>query len=94
MKKHLSYDQMQLIILTFYDKKHNQFNSCGYINIVDGRIAALQKNKIIYRSSNIENIMLGFAFNLQTYALEFLNENLKKGNIEIFDDKFIWDFNK
>lgn len=83
MKKQISIDEMELIIETFYDDKNNIFKSSGYISYSDGRKAALENRKIIYLSASISEFGANFAYNLQPYAREFLNKNLKDGNIKI-----------
>lgn len=82
MKNTISPDEMGLLIEVFYDNKNNIFRTTGYIDFSDGRKAALEYKHIIYRSSTISE-GLSFAYNLQPYAAEFLNENLRKNNIQI-----------
>lgn len=36
------------------------------------------------------NILDGFAYNLQPYAVEFLNKNLANGNIKIEGDRLTY----
>lgn len=82
MKNYMSEDEMFLIIETFYDSSNNIFRSTGYINISEGRKAALESKKVIYLSANVSRFD-EFAYSLQPYARKFLNKNLKKGNIRI-----------
>ena len=70
------------IIEVFYDRKNNIFRTTGYIDFSDGRKAALENKHIIYISSTISN-GLSFSYNLQPYAAEFLNKNLRENNIKI-----------
>ncbi|CUN86908.1 super-infection exclusion protein B [Clostridium disporicum] len=86
MKNQISPDEMQLIIKTFYDDTNKIFKSSGYISYSDGRKAALENKKIIYLASTISRSGSSFAYNLQPYAREFLNKNLKYGNIKINND--------
>lgn len=80
---------MELLIKTFYDKNNNMFKSCGYIDFTDGCKTPLENKYIIYLSSSmsstdiINNGICAFAYNLETHAREFLNDNLKKNNIKI-----------
>lgn len=82
MKNTMSADEMGLLIEVFYDSRNNIFRTTGYIDFSDGRKAALEYKHIIYRSSNISD-GLSIAYNLQPYAVEFLNKNLRKNNIQI-----------
>ena len=74
MKKYMSPDEMCLLIETFYDSKNNRFSSSGMIDCIDGRKAVLESKRIIYLASQIGNMIDGFSYNLQPYALDFLNE--------------------
>lgn len=89
MKNNLSADEMGLIIEIFYDKINDSFRTTGYINYSDGRKAALEYKHIIYRASQMSN-WDSFAYNLQPYALKFLNKNLKNGNIKINGKHLEW----
>lgn len=82
MKGPMSLDEKRLLIETFYDIYNNIFNATGYIEINDGRKAALEYHGIIYRSANV-SYYTSFAYNLQPYVLEYLNQNLLLGNIDI-----------
>ncbi|MBU3103925.1 super-infection exclusion protein B [Clostridium gasigenes] len=92
MKNKMSADEMELLIKTFYDNSNNAFKSSGYMEYSDGRKAALESKWIIYLASNISNSnnygYCSFAYNLQPYAREFLNKNLKNGNIKIDNNSF------
>ena len=82
MKEYMSIDEKRLLIEHFYDGNDNVFNMTGYIEINDGRKAALEKIGIIYRSSNVSYYTM-FSYNLQPYVLEYLNQNLILGKIDI-----------
>lgn len=82
MKEHMSIDEKRLLIEKFYDGNDNTFNMTGYIELNDGRKAALEKMGIIYRSSSI-SYYTTFSYNLQPYVLEYLNQNLILGKIDI-----------
>ena len=83
MKKYMSPDEMWLLIETFYNDKNERFGLSGFINCMDGRKVVLESKHIIYLSSGTSNIIDGFSYNLQPYALDFLNKNLYEGNIVI-----------
>ena len=83
MKKYMSPDEMCLLIETFYDDRNKRFCSSGKIDYTDGRKTPLQRKHIIYLASRMGNLIEGFSYNLQPYALEFLNKNLAEGNIQI-----------
>jgi hypothetical protein len=51
-----------------------EINTC-YFSIEDGIAGGLQAKGIIYRSANIGDMVTGFAFNLQPWAREHLNQN-------------------
>lgn len=87
MKKTMSPDEMELIIEAFYDRNNNRFASTGKIDYSDGRKAPLEMKYIIYRASQI-GYGYEFSYNLQPYALNFLNKNLKTGRIEISSNSF------
>ena len=92
MKNEMSADEMGLLIEVFYDKNNNIFKSSGYIEYSDGRKAPLESKCILYRASSMSNIGIyahcAFAYNLQPYAREFLNRNLRNGNIKIQNNSF------
>lgn len=82
MKEHMSTDEKRLLIEKFYDGDDKTFNMTGYIELNDGRKAALEKMGIIYRSSSV-SYYTTFSYNLQPYVLEYLNQNLFLGKIDI-----------
>jgi len=82
MKDTMSPDEMGLLIEKFYAKENNRFRTTTYIDFSDGRKAALESKFILYRASSMSQ-GYSFSYNLQPYALEFLNENLRRGNIII-----------
>ncbi|WP_346876824.1 super-infection exclusion protein B [Clostridium sp. UBA5712] len=92
MKNEMSADEMELLIEVFYDKNNNTFKSSGYIEYSDGRKTPLENKWIIYLASNMSNTnrydYCAFAYNLQPYAREFLNRNLRTGNIKIQSNSF------
>lgn len=87
MKKYMSPDEMLLLVDTFYDNNNKRFCSSGKIDYSDGRKAPLESKHIIYLASRMGNILEGFSYNLQPYALEFLNKNLSEGNIQITGER-------
>lgn len=91
-KNHISYDELELLIQTFYDPINNQFKTMGYIDFVDGRKTPLESKNIIYLSSQISNFCTQFSYNLQPYARDFLNQKLKEGKLEISNGNFKYDF--
>lgn len=92
MKRNMSVDEMNLLIQAFYDFDMNRFKSSGKILLEDGRKTPLESNKIIYLASQIGDLLTGFSYNLQPFALEYLNDQLHKGNITITRDRFSWHF--
>ena len=91
MKKYMSPDEMWLLIETFYNDKNERFGSSGFIDCMDGRKAALESKHIIYLASRTGNIIDGFSYNLQPYALEFLNKNLEEGNIRVENNQLVYE---
>lgn len=91
MKKYMSSDEMELLIMTFYDANNHMFRSSGTINYDDGRKAALESKHIIYLASQMGSVVYGFAYNLQPYALEFLNKNLEEGNIRVENNQLVYE---
>ena len=86
MKENMSPDEMCLLVEAFYDVRNRRFSSSGKIDYSDGRKAPLESKHIIYLASTMGNLLDGFSYNLQPYALEFLNKNLAEGNIQITDN--------
>lgn len=82
LKKGISMDEMSLLIQTYYDPANKIFRTSGTINMSDGRKAALENRHIIYLASTVST-RFNFSYNLQPYAADLLNKNLKRGNIEI-----------
>ena len=87
MKNMMSPDEMGLLIEKYYDSTNNMFRSTAMIEYSDGRKAALESKFILYRASSMSK-WYSFAYNLQPYAVEFLNKNLYAGNIEVHGDSF------
>lgn len=81
--KYISLDENSILVRTFYDKNNNQFLTTGYAEISDGIINGLQARGIIYRASTVGAIGFSFAYNLQPYALQYLNKLLYKKKIRI-----------
>lgn len=88
MKRYMTVDEMALLIEKYYDAKNNIFRSTATIELSDGRKAALESKFILYRASNISSFFTEFPYNLQPFALEFLNKNLLAGNIKIDSTQF------
>lgn len=88
MKENMSPDEMSLLIEAFYDHANNRFRSSGKIDYSDGRKAPLKSRHIIYLASRMGTMVYGFSYNLQPYALDFLNRNLREGNIHVTDSEF------
>ncbi len=82
MKNTITGDEMGLLVEKYYDPLNKIFRSSAMIEFSDGRKAALESKFILYRASSLGE-RYSFAYNLQPYALEFLNKNLKADNIEI-----------
>ena len=91
MKEYMSLDEMELLMLTFYDANNHIFRSSGTIDCMDGRKAALENKHIIYLASRTGTIIKGFSYNLQPYALEFLNKNLEEGNIRVENNELVYE---
>lgn len=87
MKKVMSVEEMGLLIEKYYDCVNYRFRSSAMIEFSDGRKAALESKYILYRASSMSE-WYSFAYNLQPYVLEFLNKNLKDGNIAVNGTQF------
>lgn len=92
IRETITIDEMGLLIEKYYDSNNNVFRSTAMIEISDGRKAALESKFILYRASSVSE-WYSFAYNLQPYALEFLNKNLESGNFEIHSNSFKYKFN-
>lgn len=90
MKNGMSLDEKILLVQTFYDFDRKCFRLSGKLNVEDGRWQPLYQNRVIYQGSEIGDFIDGFSFNLQPYALDFLNEQLEKGNIKISENQALW----
>lgn len=88
LKNAITDDEKMLLIEKFYDKQKQSFVTTGYIDLSDGRKAALEYKGILYRSSSVSSYYTQFSYNLQPYALKILNDNVRKGNIVIEDDRY------
>lgn len=86
MKKNMSPEEMDLLKRVFYDSRKNLFNTSGTIELNDGLKAGLENKHVIYQASDLSTFYTEFPYNLQPYAREFLNKNLKNGNINIQSD--------
>ena len=91
MKNQMSGEEMVLLVNTFYDYSNNTFRTSGTIDYSSGTKTPLEHYGVIYLASNISHYNgeissyggVPFAYNLQPYAREFLNENLKNNKIKI-----------
>jgi len=90
MKDNMSADEMNLLIESFYDSRNKRFASSGNILYTDGRRTPLECKHVIYLASTVGDLLDGFSYNLQPYALEFLNKNLHEGNIKVYGDRWEW----
>lgn len=93
IRKYMSPDEMELLVKAFYDSSNFRFKSTGVINVFDGRKTLLESKKIIYVSSKVGTLHEGFPYNLKSYVLKFLNENLMNGNIKINGQDIFYQFN-
>lgn len=87
MKTSMTDDEMCLLIEKYYEPSNNIFKGTAMIDISDGRKAALENRLILYRAASVSDGYF-FAYNLQPYALEFLNKNLLQENIKIYKNSF------
>ena len=46
-----------------------------YFQVEDGVVQGLNHQQIIYRSSNVGHMIRGFAYNIETWAYEYLSKN-------------------
>lgn len=46
-----------------------------HLNVTSGVVNGLEQETIIYRSSNLGHLMSGFAYNIQPWAWDYLNEH-------------------
>jgi len=63
-----------------------------YFKIEDGVLRALEKKKIIYKSSSVGDLMSGWAYNIQPWAKEYLvkNPHLLEGATQIKRESSDW----
>jgi len=66
----LTEDEKQ--ILRYYIAENTRANTLRYD---DGIVKGLEKNFIIYRSSNLGNMVEGFPYNISDIAWDYLHEN-------------------
>lgn len=72
--------QQSLEKLTPHEKAYllpyiQQQENTQYFGVEDGIAGGLQAKKIIFRSASIGNFVEGFAFNIQPWARDYLNQN-------------------
>jgi len=67
----LTEDEKQ--ILRFYIGKQTRTNTLRH---TDGIVQGLANERIIYRASNMGNLVEGFAYNIQEFAWDVLNEDM------------------
>ena len=58
-------------LVPYIDGQHNTIN----VGIDDGIMRGLEAKKITYRASNMGSLLDGFAFNLQPWARDYLEQN-------------------
>lgn len=58
-------------LATFIIGKQNSIN----VGLDDGVMSGLERKQIVYRASNVGDVLRGFAFNLQPWAREILESN-------------------
>ncbi len=46
-----------------------------YLNIADGVVTGLVHEEILYRSTNIGHLSIGFAYNIQPWAFDYLRQH-------------------
>lgn len=89
MLNEMSPQEMSLLVSAFYRRDENRFVVSGKISIENGIRTPLEAHRIIYLSSSIGGMLSGFSYNLYPHVLSFLNYNLKKGNIDIENDRYV-----
>lgn len=87
--KAISLEEKQYI-MTFYDSDSKQFGTSTTFDISNAIVNLLERKQIIGRGSNLSVGYTNFSYFLQPWAQEYLNEQLKKGNIVVEGDKFTW----
>lgn len=87
LKNEITSDELNLLLNHFYDPSLNKFKLTSSLKD-EGATKVLEAYLIIYRASTIGNLFTGFSFNLYPWAYKFLNEELKKGNIQIKDNSY------
>ena len=66
-------------IMTFYDYDSKQFGTSTIFDISNAIVDLLENKQIIGRWSNLSVGYTNFSYFLQSWAQEYLNEQLKKG---------------
>lgn len=66
-------------IMTFYDYDSKQFGTSTIFDISDAIVDLFENKQIIGRWSNLSVGYTNFSYFLQSWAQEYLNEQLKKG---------------
>ena len=77
-------------VMAFYNKDTKQFGTSSTFNITNAVVNLLEHKQIISRGSNFSVGLTRFSYFLQPWAQEYLNKQLKKGNIVVEKDKFNW----
>lgn len=84
----ISVHEITWLVKYFYDDEINSFNMAASVSMSDGMRVPLEQKHIIYRSANLSDNRGLFQYNLQSYAISFLEDSIQNGrlNINLTDD--------
>lgn len=87
----ISTHEIAWLVKYFYNDETNSFNMASSVSLSDGMRAPLEQKHIIYRSANMSDNRGLFQYNLQSFAISFLEDSIQNGslNINLTHDGFI-----
>lgn len=92
--QNLNRDESSALIRYFYVKEEKSFAMQGNIPVEDGMGTVLRGKGLITIASQLttfdENYNICISYILQPFAYDFLNKNVKDGNIRIDGSKCVW----
>lgn len=79
----ISVHEITWLVRYFYNDEINSFNMAASVSMSDGMRVPLEQKHIIYRSANLSDNRGLFQYNLQPYAISFLEDSIQNGSLNI-----------
>lgn len=87
LKRNISPQEQEFLINHFYDFSRNEFKLSASVSMSNGCVSPLENSYVIYRGASVGHSVYGWAYNMQPYARELLNDAIKKKKIRITPTK-------